>query len=43
MLVHDMSTDRYLIEREYRAGSDMFAYGLPAGLWTRARTSWTRP
>ena len=31
MLVHDMSTDRYLIEREYRAGSDMFAYGLPAG------------
>ena len=32
MLVHDMSTDRYLIEREYRAGSDMFAYGLPAGL-----------
>lgn len=32
MLVHDMSTDRYLVEREYRAGSDMFAYGLPAGL-----------
>ena len=32
MLVHDMSNDRYLIEREYRAGSDMFAYGLPAGL-----------
>ena len=37
MLVHDMSNDRYLIEREYRAGSGMFAYGLPAGLWTRAR------
>ncbi|NMM98233.1 NUDIX hydrolase [Bifidobacterium olomucense] len=32
MLVHDMSTDRYLIEREYRVGSDIFAYGLPAGL-----------
>lgn len=32
MLVHDMSNDRYLIEREYRAGSNMFAYGLPAGL-----------
>ncbi|NMM93505.1 NUDIX hydrolase [Bifidobacterium oedipodis] len=32
MLVHDMSCDRYLIEREYRAGSDLFAYGLPAGL-----------
>ena len=31
MLVHDMSTDRYLIEREYRAGSDMFACRLPAG------------
>ena len=26
MLVHDMSNDRYLIEREYRAGSDMFAW-----------------
>lgn len=32
MLVHDTATDRYLIEREYRAGSDIFAYGLPAGL-----------
>ncbi|KAA8817499.1 NUDIX hydrolase [Bifidobacterium callitrichos] len=32
MLVHDTTTDRYLIEREYRAGSDIFAYGLPAGL-----------
>ncbi|KFJ01019.1 NUDIX hydrolase [Bifidobacterium stellenboschense] len=32
MLVHDVATDRYLIEREYRAGSDIFAYGLPAGL-----------
>lgn len=32
MLVHDVATDRYLIEREYRAGSDLYAYGLPAGL-----------
>nr|WP_225431739.1 NUDIX hydrolase [Bifidobacterium platyrrhinorum] len=32
MLVHDTAADRYLIEREYRAGSDIFAYGLPAGL-----------
>ncbi|EFA23518.1 hydrolase, NUDIX family [Bifidobacterium gallicum DSM 20093 = LMG 11596] len=32
MLVHDTVNDRYLIEREYRAGANMFAYGLPAGL-----------
>jgi len=32
MLVHDVAADRYLIEREYRVGSDLFAYGLPAGL-----------
>ncbi|QOL35471.1 NUDIX hydrolase [Bifidobacterium lemurum] len=32
LLVHDTATDRYLLEREYRAGSDLFAYGLPAGL-----------
>ncbi|MEJ5922244.1 NUDIX hydrolase [Bifidobacterium thermophilum] len=32
MLVHDVPGDRYLIEREYRVGSDRFAYGLPAGL-----------
>ena len=33
MLVHDTAAnDRYLMEREYRAGSDLFAYGLPAGL-----------
>lgn len=32
MLVHDCSTDRYLLEREYRVGCDAFAYGLPAGL-----------
>lgn len=32
MLVHDTVTDRYLVEREYRAGSDLYAYGLPAGL-----------
>lgn len=32
MLVHDVATDRYVMEREYRAGSDMFAHGIPAGL-----------
>lgn len=32
MLVHDTATDRYLMEREYRVGSDRFAYGIPAGL-----------
>ncbi|MFR7425539.1 MAG: hypothetical protein ACLUUF_00990 [Bifidobacterium pullorum] len=33
MLVHDcVRDDRYLIEREYRAGLDRFTYGLPAGL-----------
>ncbi|MBT1161190.1 MULTISPECIES: NUDIX hydrolase [Bifidobacterium] len=32
MLVHDTTTDRYLVEREYRVGSDRFAYGIPAGL-----------
>ena len=32
MLVHDVPGDRYLIEREYRVGSNRFAYGLPAGL-----------
>lgn len=32
MLVHDEQTDRYLIEREYRVGSDRYAYGIPAGM-----------
>ncbi|MCI1219867.1 MAG: NUDIX hydrolase [Bifidobacterium sp.] len=32
MLVHDVHRDRYLAEREYRAGSNTFAYGIPAGL-----------
>lgn len=32
MLVHDEVRDLYLLEREYRVGSDLFAYGLPAGL-----------
>jgi dinuclear metal center YbgI/SA1388 family protein len=32
MLVHDTANDRYLAEREYRAGSNVFAYGIPAGL-----------
>ena len=38
MLVHDTATDRYLIEREYRAGSGIFAYGLPAGLMDDGET-----
>ncbi|MBT1173842.1 NUDIX hydrolase [Bifidobacterium sp. MA2] len=38
MLVHDTASDRYLIEREYRAGSDIFAYGLPAGLMDEDET-----
>lgn len=38
MLVHDTATDRYLLEREYRAGSDIFAYGLPAGLMDEGET-----
>lgn len=32
MLVHDVRTDRYLVEREYRAGSNITTIGLPAGL-----------
>ena len=32
MLVHDVANDTYLMEREYRAGSNRYAYGLPAGL-----------
>lgn len=32
LLVHDTVNDRYLAEREYRAGSNGFAYGIPAGL-----------
>lgn len=32
MLVHDTAADRYLMEREYRVGSDRYAYGIPAGL-----------
>ncbi|MBW3091403.1 NUDIX hydrolase [Bifidobacterium sp. 82T10] len=32
MLVHDEERDRYVVEREYRVGSDRFAYGIPAGL-----------
>lgn len=31
ILVHDMDSDLYLIEREYRAGRDMIVHGLPAG------------
>ena len=32
MLVHDMTRDRYLLEREYRVGPGGFVNGLPAGL-----------
>ncbi len=32
MLVHDVASDRYLLEREYRVGSGGFVNGLPAGL-----------
>nr|WP_241520178.1 NUDIX hydrolase [Bifidobacterium catulorum] len=32
MLVHDCANDRYLLEREYRVGPDMYAFGVPAGL-----------
>ena len=38
MLVHDIATDRYLIEREYRVGSDIYAYGIPAGLMDEGET-----
>lgn len=38
MLVHDTANDRYLVEREYRVGSDRFAYGLPAGLMDDGET-----
>ncbi|MCI1984793.1 MAG: NUDIX hydrolase [Bifidobacteriaceae bacterium] len=32
MLIHDCVHDEYLLEREYRAGSHTFAFGIPAGL-----------
>lgn len=32
MLVHNVKNDTYLIEREYRVGSNEFAFGIPAGL-----------
>jgi 8-oxo-dGTP pyrophosphatase MutT (NUDIX family) len=35
MLVHDCERDMYLLEREYRAGSRKFAFGIPAGLVDR--------
>lgn len=31
ILAHDVSSDTYLLEREYRAGADAVCYGLPAG------------
>lgn len=32
MMVHDVTHDTYLLEREYRVGSNSYAYGFPAGL-----------
>ena len=32
MLVHDCESDRYLLEREYRVGPNIYAFGVPAGL-----------
>ncbi|HJF17596.1 MAG TPA: NUDIX hydrolase [Aeriscardovia aeriphila] len=32
LLVHDVSRDAYLVEREYRVGSNSFSFGFPAGL-----------
>jgi ADP-ribose pyrophosphatase len=32
MMVHDVAQDTYLLEREYRVGSNSYAYGFPAGL-----------
>lgn len=32
MLVHDVPHDTYVVEREYRVGSNEFSFGIPAGL-----------
>lgn len=32
MLVHNVADDTYIVEREYRVGSNSFSFGLPAGL-----------
>lgn len=32
LLVHDVSRDMYLVEREYLVGSNSFSFGFPAGL-----------
>ena len=32
LLVHNVSRDMYLVEREYRVGSNSFSFGFPAGL-----------
>lgn len=34
-LVHDLDTDSYLVEMEYRVGPGNFVFGLPAGLVER--------
>ena len=34
-LVHDLDTDSYLVEMEYRVGPNAFVFGLPAGLVER--------
>ncbi|MBT1166908.1 NUDIX hydrolase [Bifidobacterium simiarum] len=38
MLVHDCATDRYLLEREYRVGPNLYAFGVPAGLMDEGET-----
>lgn len=32
MMVHNVANDTYILEREYRVGSNSYAYGFPAGL-----------
>lgn len=39
MLVHDVANDTYLLEREYRTGSNSFAYGIPAGFMDKGETA----
>lgn len=43
MLVHDMSTDRYLMNANTVPDRTCSPTGFPPVSWTRARTSWTRP
>ena len=38
MLVHDCTSDQYLLEREYRVGPNTYAFGIPAGLIDNGET-----